>query len=121
MYNKENIFAKIIRKEINADIIYENQDIIAFKDITPVANIHVLVIPKGEYTSYSDFIANADDNEIASFFKSVKHVIELLNIEKNGYRLLTNHGDDAGQTVEHYHVHIIAGEKLESLNARSKE
>ena len=63
-YNKNNIFAKIIRKELSAKIIYEDNDILCFNDINPVDDIHVLVIPKNEYINYGDFISNANKDEI---------------------------------------------------------
>ena len=115
MYNENNIFAKILRKEIPCDKVYEDELSLFFKDINPQAKIHILGVPKFPCTTFSDFLKNADNNNISSFFKSVQIVINDLNIEKNGYRLITNSGEDGGQEVPHFHIHILAGEKIGRL------
>ena len=115
MYDENNIFAKILRKEIPCDKVYEDEFSLFFNDINPQAKIHVLGIPKFPCTTFSDFIKTADDENITSFFKSVQVVINNLNIENTGYRLITNSGEDGGQEVPHFHVHILAGEKIGSL------
>ena len=115
MYNENNIFAKILRKEIPCDKVYEDEFSLFFKDINPQAKIHILGVPKFPCTTFSDFLKNADNNNISSFFKSVQIVINNLNIEKNGYRLITNSGEDGGQEVPHFHIHILAGEKIGRL------
>ena len=79
------------------------------------AKIHVLGIPKFPCTTFSDFLKNADTQNIISFFKSVQIVINNINIENTGYRLITNSGEDGGQEVPHFHIHILAGEKIGSL------
>ena len=81
IYDKENIFAKILRGEIPCDKIYEDEYILSFNDINPQAKIHVLGIPKFPCTTFSDFLKNADNKNITSFFKSVQLVINNLNIE----------------------------------------
>ena len=86
-----------------------------FNDINPQAKIHVLGIPKFPCTTFSDFLKNADDENITSFFKSVQVVINNINIENTGYRLITNSGEDGAQEVPHFHIHILAGEKIGSL------
>tara|TARA_B100001057_G_scaffold190783_1_gene191583 strand:+ start:329 stop:718 length:390 start_codon:yes stop_codon:yes gene_type:complete len=115
MYNENNIFAKILRKEIPCDKVYEDEFSLFFKDINPQAKIHILGVPKFPCTTFSDFMKNADNNNISSFFKSVQIVINDINIEKNGYRLITNSGEDGGQEVPHFHIHILAGEKIGRL------
>ena len=115
MYDENNIFAKILRKEIPCDKVYEDEFSLFFNDINPQAKIHVLGIPKFPCTTFSDFIKTADDENITSFFKSVQVVINNLNIENTGYRLITNSGEDGGQEVPHFHIHILAGEKIGSL------
>ena len=115
VYNDKNIFAKILRKEIPCDKIYEDEFSLFFKDINPQAKIHILGIPKFPCTNFSDFLKNANNENISSFFKSVQFVISDLNIEENGYRLITNSGEDGGQEVPHCHVHILAGEKIGRL------
>ena len=115
MYNENNIFAKILRKEIPCDKVYEDEFSLFFKDINPQAKIHILGIPKFPCTSFSDFLKNADNESISFFFKSVQIVINQLNIEESGYRLITNSGEDGGQEVPHFHIHILAGEKIGAL------
>ena len=115
MYDENNIFAKILRKEIPCDKVYEDEFSLFFNDINPQAKIHVLGIPKFPCTTFSDFLKNANDENITSFFKSVQVVINNINIENTGYRLITNSGEDGGQEVPHFHIHILAGEKIGSL------
>lgn len=111
MYDTNNIFAKILRKEMPSKAIYEDDFCLSFHDIAPQAPIHVLVIPKGDYTDFEDFHINAPQNFILGFYKGVQTVIGSLNIEK-GYRLITNKGELGGQAVPHYHVHILSGRRL---------
>ena len=115
MYDEKNIFAKILRKEIPCDKVHEDEFSLFFNDINPQAKIHVLGIPKFPCATFSDFLKNADNENITSFFKSVQLVIKHLNIENKGYRLITNSGEDGGQEVPHFHIHILAGEKIGSL------
>ena len=115
MYDKNNIFAKILRKEIPCDQVYEDDLSLFFNDINPQAKIHVLGIPKFPCIDYFDFITKADDRVITSFFKSVNTVITKLNINEKGFRLISNSGEYGGQEVPHYHLHILAGEKIGSL------
>ncbi len=115
MYDKNNIFAKILRKEIPCDSIYEDEFSLFFRDIKPQAKIHILGIPKFPCTTFSDFLKNADNESVSSFFKSVQIVVNNLNIEESGYRLITNSGDHGGQEVPHFHIHILAGEKIGRL------
>ena len=115
MYDENNIFAKILRKEIPCDKVYEDEFSLFFYDISPQAKVHVLGIPKFPCTNLSDFLKNANEQNISSFFKSVQLVISKLNIEESGYRLITNSGEHGGQEVPHFHIHILAGEKIGSL------
>ena len=111
-YDPTNIFAKIIRVEIPCKKAYEDEYAFAFHDIQPSAPVHVLVVPKGEFVSFHDFM-NQDTANIGHFFQSVRKVAESLGLKE--YRLITNHGADAGQSVFHFHVHILGGEKLGAL------
>jgi|TARA_Y100000389_G_scaffold71865_1_gene68575 histidine triad (HIT) family protein len=115
MYNKNNIFYKIIHKEIPATIIYEDEKILAFNDINKAAPIHVLIIPKKEYINHSDFIEKASNDDIAYFFKKTNEIIKSLNIENDSYRIISNIGPDANQTIFHYHIHILGGQNLGPL------
>lgn len=114
-YDKNNIFAKIIRGEIKAQKIYEDELVLAFNDISKASPIHVLVVPKGEYENFSDFNNKASDQEISHFFRKVTKIAKDLNLDNSGFRIITNNGSDAHQTVKHFHVHILAGKKLGPL------
>ncbi|NKE44824.1 histidine triad nucleotide-binding protein [Roseomonas frigidaquae] len=111
-YDPANIFARILRGEIPAKAVHEDDFALAFHDINPQAPVHVLVIPKGAYVSQADFAANASDAEIAGFWRAVGTVAKALGLEEKGYRILSNMGEDAGQEVPHFHVHIFAGRRL---------
>ena len=111
-YDKNNIFAKILRGEIPCKKVYENDHVLAFHDVNPQKKIHVLVIPKGEYIDLDDFNKNASDKEIVELSKAITHVSNLLGAKDNGYRSLTNIKSDGGQEVPHLHFHIFAGEKI---------
>lgn len=111
-YDDQNIFARILRGEIPAKKVREDEYTLAFHDIAPVAPTHILVIPKGRYVSLADFTANAADAEIAGFFRGVGAAARELGLEANGYRVLINTGHDSGQEVPHLHAHIFAGREL---------
>ena len=111
-YDKNNIFAKILRGEISCKKVYENDHVLAFHDINPQKKIHVLVIPKGEYVDLDDFNSKASDKEIVELNKAVTYVANLMGAKDKGYRALTNIGSDGGQEVPHLHFHIFAGEKI---------
>jgi diadenosine tetraphosphate (Ap4A) HIT family hydrolase len=108
IYDKENIFAKILRKEIPCETVFENDFILAFKDINPQAKIHILIIPKGEYVDISDFIQSAPLNEISSFWKSVDELLVNLNLKDKGFQIKTHKGKDGGQEVFHFHLHLLS-------------
>lgn len=113
-YDDGNIFAKILRGEIPANKLYEDEHAFAFPDIAPNAPTHVLVIPKGAYADYADFTTRATDAEIAGFFRAVRNVAAQLGVEAN-FRLITNNGAGVGQSVFHFHMHILAGKKMHAL------
>ncbi len=116
MYDNDNIFAQIIEGKISCKKVYEDENILAFHDIYPSAPVHVLVIPKAlAYTSFSDFVSKSETKKIADFFQKIGEIAKILNLNENGYRLITNHGRDAVQTVKHFHVHILGGENLGPL------
>jgi len=120
IYDDNNIFAKIINKDIPAEIIYEDDKVLAFNDISKAAKIHILLVPKQKFTSFDDFIANADAQYIKYFFAKAKEIAAKYNIDESGYRLITNHGKDANQTVFHFHMHILGGENLGGLLAKDQ-
>ena len=114
MYDKQNIFAKILRKEIPCKKVYENDYVLAFHDVTPQKKIHVLLIPKGEYVDLDHFNTVASEKEIIEFSKSITHIVKMMKISSSeeGYRVLTNIGKNGGQEVPHLHYHIFGGEKI---------
>ena len=114
-YDKNNIFAKILRGEIPCKKVYENDHVLAFHDINPQKKMHVLVIPKGAYVDLDDFNNKASEKEIVELNKAISHVSNLLGAKDNGYRALTNIGRDGGQEVPHLHYHIFAGEKIGNM------
>ncbi len=114
-YNHDNIFAKIIRGEIPCNKVYEDEQVVAFNDLHPAAPVHVLVLPKGAYISFHDFIANAPHSQIIHFFSKVQELAQQLGVVESGYRLIANHGSDASQTVPHFHIHLIGKRKLGAL------
>jgi len=120
-YDPDNIFARILRGEIPCNKLYETDHALAFHDINPQAPVHALVIPKGQYESFADFSANADDDEIAGFIRAVGHVARQLGVEESGYRLLANHGPDSHQEVPHLHVHIFGGRRLGPMLSDTQE
>lgn len=106
-YDTSNIFAKILRGEIPCKKAYEDEHVLAFHDIAPEAPVHVLIVPKGEYVSFEDFTGNAPPALVAAYFASVRKVAESLGLKE--YRLVTNNGAGAGQSVFHFHVHMVSG------------
>ena len=117
-YDDQNIFAKILRGDIPAVRVYEDEWAVAFNDIVPQAPVHVLVIPRGAWRSWADFSGRAGDAEIAGFVRAVGATARLLGLEAPGYRLLANAGGDAHQEVPHLHVHLFAGRALGPMLVR---
>jgi len=113
-YDKNNIFAKILRKEIPCNKIFENGYVLSFHDINPQKKIHALVIPKGEYINLDDFNNRASDQEIVALSKAITEVAKILGISNmgKGYRTLTNLNEHGGQEVPHLHFHLFGGEKV---------
>jgi diadenosine tetraphosphate (Ap4A) HIT family hydrolase len=111
-YDRDNVFAKILRGEIPCQRVYEDQHALAFRDINPLAPVHVLVVPKGDYVSMDDFTSEAPAAQIAGFFRAVGETARLLGLAENGYRFLANTGADGRQEVPHLHVHIFGGAPL---------
>jgi histidine triad (HIT) family protein len=108
----DTIFGKIIRKEISAQIVYETEDVLAFRDISPVAPVHVLIIPKKPVAS----VAHATEEDAQHLGKLMLAAAEVARREgllENGYRVVTNIGSDGGQTVFHLHLHVIGGRQME--------
>ena len=115
MYDRNNIFAKIIRGEIPSSKVYEDENVLPFHDIGKAAPVHVLVIPKGEFLNLPDFVSKAGAEKVAMFFQKVAEVAKMLGVEDSGYRIISNIGADASQSVPHFHVHILGKKKLGGL------
>ena len=105
------LFTKIINKEIPANIVYEDAEILAFRDISPQAPEHILVIPKKEIPTVND-IEEADAILVGKLFLTAKKIAKELGFDEKGYRLVMNCNEDGGQTVNHIHMHILAGRQL---------
>ena len=107
----ETIFSKIIRKEIPATIVYEDDQVLAFRDIAPQAPTHILVIPKEEIATSND-LAEAHDALVGRMMRVAAQIARSEGIAENGYRLVVNCNDDGGQAVHHLHLHLLGGRKM---------
>lgn len=114
-YNDNNVMAKILRNEIPAKIFYQDEFMIVIHDIYPKAPTHLLAIPRGKFTSYQDFVVDADDKLFKHFFKTIASITKEIGADAAGYRLITNHGKHGNQTIPHFHVHILAGKLMEGF------
>lgn len=108
-YDDNNVFAKILRGEIPAKKVYEDDYALAFHDIGAKAPVHVLVIPKGKYISIADFGENATEEEIVGFYRAVSKVAKDLGLTGDGFRSIANTGLNGGQEVPHFHIHLLGG------------
>ncbi|HET8749712.1 MAG TPA: histidine triad nucleotide-binding protein [Sphingomicrobium sp.] len=117
-YDDSNIFARILRGELPCGKVYEDEHVLAFHDINPLAPTHILVIPKGPYVSWDDFSAKAPDAEIAAVVRAVGKIARDAGLVEPGYRVLANVGPDSGQEVAHLHLHIFGGRPLGPMLAR---
>lgn len=117
-YDDQNVFARILRGEIPARKVFEDDWALAFHDINPQAPVHILVIPKGAYVSWDDFSARATEAEIAGFVRAVGHVARAAGLVAPGYRLLANTGINSHQEVPHLHVHLFGGRPLGPMLVR---
>jgi histidine triad (HIT) family protein len=105
------IFCRIAKKEIPAEIVYEDELILAFKDIKPVAPVHILIIPKSHIPSVNH-LAMEDKTLMGDLILAAQKIAKDRSVDKSGYRLVLNIGQDAGQTVDHLHLHLIGGHRL---------
>ena len=109
--NNDCLFCKIVEKKIPADIVYESENIIAFKDIEPKAPIHCLIIPKKHISTIND-IDGSNSNIIGLMYEAAAQLARTLNVDKDGYRVVMNCNSNGGQTVYHIHLHFLAGRQL---------
>ena len=105
------VFCKIIKGEIPSQKVYEDDDVIAFKDINPVTPIHILVIPKKHIATLLD-VTEEDGHLISKIFVAINKIAKQIGIEENGFRIVANCGKDSGQEVMHIHFHLLAGQKM---------
>lgn len=103
------IFCKIASGEVATDMVYENELACAFKDMSPLAPVHVLVVPKAHHDNMLDGV---DDKTLGAMLDCVEHVVDIFNIRDSGFRIVTNSGPDSGQAVQHLHWHVLGGRKL---------
>ena len=108
IYDKENIFAKILKGEIPCDKVFENEHVLSFKDINPKAKTHILVIPKQPFIDISEFLEKADILYQTNFWKSVYDIISTLGLRDKGFQMKSHKGKEGGQEVFHFHLHILS-------------
>lgn len=114
---EKDLFCRIIEGEIPADIVYQDDDVVAFRDIKPAAPVHVLIVPRKHIAKLSD--ATAEDAELlGKVLLAANKVAEIEGVKESGYRLIVNTGSDAGQEVFHVHLHVLGGKPLGPMLVR---
>ena len=108
----ETIFSKIIRKEIPADIVFESDTILAFRDINPQAPVHILIIPKQPIAYATEIDGKKDAPLLGALFDAANLIAKEQGIDKTGFRIVINNGSNAGQEVPHLHMHLLGGRKM---------
>ncbi len=111
---EKSVFEMILNKEIESEIIYEDDDIFSIQDINPVARIHLLIIPKKRINTINN-LSDEDTLLVGKMIQVAKYLAKKYEIDESGYRLILNTNDDGGQTVYHIHLHLIGGEKLKAF------
>lgn len=114
-YDPNNIFARILRKEIPCTPIYEDEQVLAFFDIAPKSKVHILLIPKGAFIHFHDFCTRATSEHIVHFFKVAAQLCEAHGLTQSGYRVISNAGLNGGQEVPHFHIHLCGGSRLGAM------
>ncbi|MBO0736490.1 MAG: histidine triad nucleotide-binding protein [Alphaproteobacteria bacterium] len=117
-YDRNNVFARILRGEIPCKKVYEDEHVLAFHDINPQTPTHILAIPKGEYASADDFSQKASDAEIAAMMRALGRIAREQGVAETGYRILANTGPAAHQEVAHFHIHLFGGRDLGGMLPR---
>ena len=108
----DTIFSKIIRKEIKADIVYESDKVLAFKDISPQAPVHILIIPKEEIPRVNEIKGSEHAELLGEMFDAANKLAKEMKIDEDGFRLVFNSGNNAGQAVYHLHMHLLGGRQM---------
>ncbi|OQX94722.1 MAG: hypothetical protein B6I23_00190 [Rickettsiaceae bacterium 4572_127] len=111
IYDKENVFAKVLRKELPSKIVFENARILAIKNIKPLMPTHILVIPKEPIISLIDLVSGSDNETIGRFFRDIKAVADKLGLK--GYKVNFNVLPEGGQEIPHLHAHLMSDEEIE--------
>jgi histidine triad (HIT) family protein len=120
-YDRSNVFARILRGELPCTKVYEDEHVLAFRDIHPQTPTHVVLIPKGEYVSVDDFAAQATPEEQAAFIRAIGRIAKQEGVVESGYRILANHGAAAHQEVPHFHLHLFGGRDLGPMLHRPRD
>jgi len=120
-YDRNNVFARILRGELPCAKVYEDEHVLAFRDIHPQAPTHIVLIPKGEYVSVNDFAENGSEAELAAFMRAIGRIARGEGAAEGGYRILANHGRAAHQEVPHFHLHLFAGRDLGPMLRRPRD
>ena len=120
-YDRNNVFARILRGELPCNKVYEDPHVLAFRDISPQAPVHIVLIPKGEYVSVDDFGDRASEAEQAAFVRAVSRIARAEGVTEGGYRILANHGAAAHQEVPHFHLHLFGGRDLGPMLRRQRD
>ncbi|MCL5029879.1 MAG: histidine triad nucleotide-binding protein [Bacteroidetes bacterium] len=108
----DTIFSKIIKREIPADIVYETDNVLAFRDIKPQAPVHVLIIPKLEIAKVTDIDGRKHSQILGELFDAANKIAKEMKIDQNGFRLVFNCGNNGGQDVYHLHMHLLGGRQM---------
>ncbi len=111
-YNDDCLFCKIIKGEIPSKKVYENESVYAFEDIAPTAPVHYLFVPKCHIESLNDIKRDLNGYLVGDIYAAIAYVTRQMGIDEKGYRVVSNCGKDAGQTVNHIHFHLLAGREL---------
>lgn len=105
------LFCKIVKREVDSQMVFENESVVAFKDINPQAPFHVLIVPKKHLTSFLD-ISYADSQLVIDIFQAAKKIAQRDGIAENGFRVVVNVGEEGGQMIRHLHFHLLGGRQL---------
>ena len=118
IYDRNNVFARILRGEIPCKKVYEDEHVLAFHDIRPQTPTHILVIPKGEFVSLDDFSEKASAAEMVALLRALGQIAREQGVAEGGYRVLANSGPAAHQEVPHFHMHLFGGRDLGGMLPR---
>ncbi len=110
---KECIFCKIAQKELSSEVVYETDEVIAFRDVAPVAPVHILVIPKKHISSLSQLEQKDKVHLVPMVYEAIEQLSLQEGLQEKGYRVVVNTGEEGGQTVNHLHFHLLGGRSMQ--------